>query len=176
MHYRLRIHPILDEPSPNNFTFTGQVKILVHCHSVTNKIVLNVDDLNVTDSQVRVTTTETTTLRSESLIQEEYVEDDPWNNGTDTVSAGNNKSEIDDTENVDGTNNGTGVVVRFNTVKVLVNEVSKDEDNYKLTIYTGSPLKSGHNYTVEIEFSGQILNNLIGLYKTSYVDLSGRKK
>lgn len=29
IHYRLKIHPLLDEPTEDNFTFTGQVNILV---------------------------------------------------------------------------------------------------------------------------------------------------
>lgn len=56
IHYRLRIHPLLDEYSENNFTFTGKVEIQINCTSNTNKIILHWDELNISDSNIRVYT------------------------------------------------------------------------------------------------------------------------
>lgn len=55
-HYRLWIHPILDENADNNFTFTGTVEIEINCTSNTNKIILHWDELNITDSDIKIYT------------------------------------------------------------------------------------------------------------------------
>lgn len=55
-HYRLWIHPILDEDAANNFTFTGRVEIQINATSNTNKIILHWDELNITDSDIKIYT------------------------------------------------------------------------------------------------------------------------
>lgn len=55
-HYRLWVHPLLDENSSNNFTFTGRVKIKIDCLSNTNKIILHLDELNITNSDIEIYT------------------------------------------------------------------------------------------------------------------------
>ncbi|KAJ8940805.1 hypothetical protein NQ318_007891 [Aromia moschata] len=37
-------------------------------------------------------------------------------------------------------------------------------------------LQKGKTYTVDIKFAGQLLNNLVGLYRTDYVDMAGNTK
>lgn len=56
VHYRLWIHPLLDEYSPDNFTFSGKVEIQINCTSNTNKIILHWDELNITDSNIKIYT------------------------------------------------------------------------------------------------------------------------
>lgn len=54
--------------------------------------------------------------------------------------------------------------------------VEKSDENFKIKISLADVLERGKSYVIDIKFSGKILENLIGLYKTSYVDLSGNTK
>lgn len=53
--------------------------------------------------------------------------------------------------------------------------VEQDKKFSKLIIHMKTFLQPGVNYTVEVKFSGRILNNLIGLYKASYKTGNGVK-
>lgn len=57
-----------------------------------------------------------------------------------------------------------------------IQEITRDRKNYRLFIKMKNRLEKGKTYTIDIQFAGDILNNLIGLYKTSYVDLEGHTK
>lgn len=61
-------------------------------------------------------------------------------------------------------------------VALPIQEIKRDQKNYRLFIKMKNRLEKGKSYTIDVEFSGVILNNLIGLYKTSYVDLEGNTK
>ncbi|KAJ8917142.1 hypothetical protein NQ315_012634 [Exocentrus adspersus] len=193
LRYTLKIHPILDEYSDKNFTFTGRVKILVKCLEETNRIVLNWDDLNITDSDVRVYTIKQVRIDSEAVPEHpgkakrdlNAVEDDAT---TTTIST----EEVPTTELFEETTTGTeppdtttapvlettteSSLIKTELIPWLVREITRDEENFKITIHTRKNLKVGENYTVDIKFSGQLLNNLVGLYKSHYVDLTGRTK
>lgn len=57
-----------------------------------------------------------------------------------------------------------------------IQEIKRDQKNYRLFIKMKNRLEKGKSYTIDIQFSGEILNDLRGLYKTSYVDLDGTTK
>lgn len=61
-------------------------------------------------------------------------------------------------------------------VSLQVQEITRDQKNYRLFIKMKNRLEKGKSYTIYVKFAGDILNNLIGLYKTSYVDLDGNTK
>lgn len=67
----------------------------------------------------------------------------------------------------------------YATAKIINVDIKKQEENRKMSTYTihlANALQPGANYTLDIEFSGKILNNLVGLYTTSYTDSEGRKR
>ncbi|XP_044259104.1 aminopeptidase N-like [Tribolium madens] len=168
LHYRLRIFPILDEFSPENFTYTGEVKIIIRCLTKTNKIVLNLEDLEVTEHNVTVSTLKTTILRYESLDKESdkdqpeiYMKNSTHNSSVIIVESENNSTDE--------------ILIGAEAKSLIIQEVYK-EDNSKLYITMKNLLESGHNYTINVKFSGNITNNLAGFYRTSYKDLLGEKK
>ncbi|KAJ8940806.1 hypothetical protein NQ318_007892 [Aromia moschata] len=123
-HYKLWIHPIVDEYGENNFTFTGRVKIQVDCLEETNKIILNWDDLNITDSDIRVYTVRHIESNSDSLktqsepkvhniSRRQAEDDDPVTSSDDSTTSGlppdffttdiESTEETTTTEETDGT-------------------------------------------------------------------------
>lgn len=58
-------------------------------------------------------------------------------------------------------------------VSLPIQEIQRDQKNYRIFIKMKNRLEKGKSYIIDIKFGGDILNNLIGLYKTSYVDLDG---
>ncbi|CAH0553114.1 unnamed protein product [Brassicogethes aeneus] len=202
LDYRLWIHPILDEQTENNFTFTGQVQVLVNCTRKTNKIILNIDDLNITESDIAVYTTKIVTYNSEEykvmnddlhrlrrdtgeLVEKSVVENEDKIPNSETMHTTSENPEIE-TENATIENmtettteeitTTTEVVVQRERINLTIQDIVKDEENFKLTIIMMYLLEPGHTYTVDIKFSGDILNNLKGLYKTSYTDLEGNTR
>lgn len=142
------------------------MKILINCTKPTNKIVLNWDDLNITESDVKLTTTQ--------LINP--------HEANDTVDVRLLKS--DESENVEyNTENITTVttteepiVIETKIIPMLVQDIVFDEENFKMNIISRNLLEAGHTYTIDIKFKGVIENNLVGLYKTKYVDLQGNTR
>lgn len=57
-----------------------------------------------------------------------------------------------------------------------IQEIKRDQKNYRLFIKMKNRLEKGKTYTINMKFAGEILNNLKGLYKTSYVDLDGNTR
>lgn len=180
IHYRLKLHPILDEPSEDNFTFTGQVKIMINCTSSTNKIVLNWDEeLEIVDSNIKVVTIKQEEIQTQNIshnITRREVEDSEGTNGGLLMSDDDVLTTTEDPEMT------TEPILEPTTEKILVtselvqlkiHEILRDLTNYKLIIILQESLSSGETYTVDIKFSGNITNNLVGLYKTSYTDLAG---
>ncbi|KAF5302441.1 hypothetical protein FQR65_LT08531 [Abscondita terminalis] len=55
LHYRLRIHPYLYEADTNNFSFYGEVTILIRCKKSTKTIIFHSDNLKIAKDEVKVT-------------------------------------------------------------------------------------------------------------------------
>lgn len=172
IHYRLKIFPILDEYSPDNFTYTGEVKIIIRCLTKTNKIVLNLDDLDISEHNVTVSTLKTTILRYESLDKES---DNDQPEIYQKNSTSHNSSVIIVEEN-SGNNSTDEILIGAETTSLPIQEVYKEEDNFKLFIIMRNLLEADHNYTINIKFAGNITNNLAGFYRTNYKDLSGHTR
>ncbi|XP_060525881.1 aminopeptidase N-like [Cylas formicarius] len=162
IRYRLKIHPVLDEDSKNNFSFTGQVTILVNCTTSTDKIVLHVDDLKITDTDVKVSAVKLRSLhnvtRREAITSAE----------DDVIQTDATTTELPLT-----TESSTEVVTEEDLVPLGIEEILRDTQNFKITIVLRDKLYAGEVYKVHAKFSGEILNNLVGLYRTSYVDTAG---
>nr|CAI5863764.1 unnamed protein product [Callosobruchus analis] len=194
-HYRLWIYPFLDENSDRNFTFTGIVKIQINCTEPTNKIVLHWDDLNITETGVRVYTTRQVEIDSEpqhSDSQNDVKKRDIQN--PTLLESNRDETLFTTTEQADATTletealfeeDTTPPIIEVTTQKILVKsevvalpveEILKDDKNTKLTIVMKNILNEGSTYTVDIKFAGLILDNLVGLYKTHYVDAYGAPK
>lgn len=62
------------------------------------------------------------------------------------------------------------------TLSLQIQEIKRDQENYRLFIKMKNRLEKGKSYTIDIQFSGEILSDLRGLYRTSYVDLDGTTK
>lgn len=61
-------------------------------------------------------------------------------------------------------------------VYLQIQEIKRDQKNYRLFIKMKNRLEKGKSYTINIKFAGEILSNLKGLYKTSYIDLDGNTR
>lgn len=61
-------------------------------------------------------------------------------------------------------------------LSLQIQEIKRDQENYRLFIKMKNRLEKGKSYTIDIQFSGEILSDLRGLYRTSYVDLDGTTK
>lgn len=135
---------------------------------------LNLEDLEISASNVTVTTLKTTVLQSD-VLNEESDEDRPGiyqKNSTEH----SNSTVVILPSNDEERNSTEEVLIAVETVPLLIQEVYSQKDNYKLVIVTHNLLESGHNYTVDIKFAGNISNNLVGFYRTSYNDLDGTKR
>jgi hypothetical protein len=173
IHYRLKLFPILDEFSEDNFTYTGEVKITVRCLSKTNKIVMNLDDLDITEQNVTVLTVKATVLRYENTNNKESDSDQPDIYQKNATAPNNTVIIVD----ADESNNSTDeVLIGRETTSLVIQEVYKEAENYKLIIVMRNLLEVDHNYTINIKFSGNITNNLAGFYRTSYKGLEGETR
>lgn len=171
IHYRLILHPILDEASPNNFTFTGRVKILFNCTSPTDKIVLNWDDeLSILDADIKVVTVKHEELGSRKNISRRAIDESEM--VEDEIESTTVESEEVTTEVVPETT-PEKILISSELVNIPVASIIRDPKNFKLSVKLYELMHQGRTYTVDIKFSGNITNNLIGLYRTSYTDLSG---
>ncbi|XP_063908739.1 aminopeptidase N-like isoform X2 [Zophobas morio] len=173
VHYRIRIFPILDEFSPDNFTYTADVKIVVRCLSKTNKIILNVDDLDITEHNVTVSTLKTTILRYENLAKEEESDNDqPEIYQKNSTLHNNTIIVVDNNED----NSTDEILIGAESTQLVIQEVYKEEENFKLIIVMRNLLEVDHNYTINIKLTSNITNNLAGFYRTSYKDLNGQSR
>lgn len=163
-NYRLKLFPILDEFVPNNFTYTGEVKIRFECLTKTNKIVLNVEDLDIRQANVTVMASKIEPQHSAALVRDvrELSETLLVQNGTTNGTEMNNSTD--------------GLLIGAEVMPLIIQEVYREEENFKLIIVMRNLLESGHNYTVRIKFAGNITNNLVGFYRTSYKDSSREKR
>ncbi|KAL1513226.1 hypothetical protein ABEB36_002662 [Hypothenemus hampei] len=178
--YKLNLYPLLDEPNKDNFTFTGDVEILVNCTSATNKIVLNWDEeLTINESDIKVSAfikDHNNETKSHNITRREVSED--------SLNSNDGPENIDVTTEEVTTEIQTNTepipelkVATFSKMKNLeIYEVVKDAANFKLVIILKNRLYKGEAYIVNIKFSGNITNNLVGIYKTSYTDLAGNVK
>ncbi|KAF7266417.1 hypothetical protein GWI33_020248 [Rhynchophorus ferrugineus] len=176
IHYRLKLHPILDEPSPNNFTFTGQVKILINCTSPTDKIVLNWDDeLNISESDIKVVTVKQHEIIEENIknVSKRAIENSEVS--YEDVETTTMDPEFTTMELIPDTT-PRKIIITSELLSLPIAEISKDKMNFKLIIKLEQALVKDETYTVDVKFSGNITNNLVGLYRTSYTDLSGNVK
>ncbi|XP_072390578.1 aminopeptidase N-like isoform X1 [Diabrotica undecimpunctata] len=196
LHYRLWVHPVLDEHSEKNFTFTGRVIIEVNCIEDTNKIIFHADDLNISESDIKVYTTKqvevTTELPTGNTTAHNISRRDADDAETTTETATTMtdttlpaEEDITTTEMVtDPTDASTiitepvteKIVYRTENIPLRVLTLEMDEINFKIKISLAEVLESGKTYMVEIKFAGEIIENLIGLYKTSYIDSLGSTK
>lgn len=173
VYYRLKIFPKLDEFSEDNFTYTGEVKIVIRALQKTNRIILNVDEMDITDDNVTVSTVQTTVIREESIENESdgdrpeiYQKNSTQNNSTVIISDHENTNSTDDQD----------VIIGTETTNLIIQEVYREEDSFKLVIVLRNLLEINHNYTLNIKFTGNISNNLVGFYRTNYKDLSGNTR
>lgn len=177
VNYRLWIHPILDEPNENNFTFTGRVKILINCTRMTNKIVLHYDDLNITEADVNIWTNHIAVLpldpkeNTENRKKRDVDDDNIIPDVTDSFDNDTESTTLPLEVN-DPTTSETPVAPS----KMLIMDVNFDPDNFKFTITTRVLLEPSETYIIDINFRGDIINNLVGLYKTSYTDPDGNTR
>lgn len=198
LHYKLWIHPILDDYGEKNFTFTGRVTILINCLEDTNKIILNWDELNITDSDVEIYATKEVNVSPQPLRIDTTDDQRDIKRDVEEMGEGNNETTpmyVTEDDSLSATTEETTTVMDITDPTMQISEatsessvvksestpwpvktISKDEENLKLIITTKQNLQQGENYTVDIKFSGDILNNLVGLYRTHYVDLAGNIK
>lgn len=66
-----------------------------------------------------------------------------------------------------------GNVIESEVTVVPISSHSEYKDDERYSIRFTRPLQPKHNYSLSIEFRGNITDNLIGLYKTSYTDSEG---
>lgn len=172
VHYKLKMHPILDEPRADNFTFQGHVKIMINCTSSTNKIVLNWDEeLNFNDQDVKVLTLKpkSQNLTSHNITRREIIDEEDV-----TTESSDEEEVLVTTELPEPTEVISQKAVVAQEVRPLeIFEVIRDVPNLKLTIALNERLYKDQIYTIDIKFTGNITNNLVGFYRTSYTDLEG---
>ncbi|XP_025830380.1 aminopeptidase N-like [Agrilus planipennis] len=68
------------------------------------------------------------------------------------------------------------VLSKGNIVEVPVEFIDNIPVSTKLVITVGQLLEVEVNYTIEIKFSGNISDHLVGLYKAPYIDSSGKER
>lgn len=140
LHYRIQIHPILDSEDDSNFTFTGRVSILLRCKNPTNKIILNSEMIEILNTNVSY-------IKIEDVVPE---------NSTVIYTENGIQKERE------------MVIMTRKTVKINVASQTFLEENSRLVLELVDGLLAGSNYTLDINFKGIIMENSIGLYKTSY--------
>ncbi|XP_019763293.1 aminopeptidase N [Dendroctonus ponderosae] len=172
IHYRLKLHPLLDEIGPNNFTFTGEVKIMFNCTATTNKIILNWDEeLSIDESQIKVVSfkREQVAQESHNVSRRDVTESEEGSSDTDVTT-----EEVTTEAVTEAVSEKVFVTSELRTLGI--SEITKNVPNSKLTIFLAERLFKGETYTVDLKFAGNITNNLVGFYRTSYTDLSGNIK
>ncbi|KAL3276605.1 hypothetical protein HHI36_011977 [Cryptolaemus montrouzieri] len=178
LNYRLKIHPIIDPHSPDNFTYTGEVRITVQCKESTNTIFLNWYNVHI-DNQIvveRVTDVIENLLPERITVEGNVTEENNRVNETNLPNfetnnsfTSNRRSFITAVEHAKNIENA----LKSEKINIAVTDVVKDKDNGKIKIKVKENLALNNNYTIIINFSGKILDNLIGLYKTSYNSTEG---
>lgn len=103
-------------------------------------------------------------------------EDNPTTINDEESSPDLNEFDLEDTADFTTTEIPTEPAVKMERVQLQVDRVEQNNETDKLKILLKHDLVNGRNYTIDIKFSGFILNNLIGLYKTHYVDTNNNVK
>ncbi|KAK9874638.1 hypothetical protein WA026_005464 [Henosepilachna vigintioctopunctata] len=137
----------------------------------TNEIVMNWYDFQKNESVV----IERVTRTIDGLLQDENgtLSETPQVNDTllvasiedeqETVTSGMKsiKSTIDYAPNLE-------LALKHQVFNLRIASITKEEETRKIKIRMGGNLKMNGTYKIDIKFSGRILDNLIGLYRTSY--------
>lgn len=200
LYYRLYLEPEISETNTDNFTFTGKVVILFEATKPVKEILLNVDTLEIlnlnitTTKSVHVIQSGSLTLdrpQNASLEQDSHV---PMTGTSKEPSSHNHHESASGFDSAD--EDVTGVIMRMvpdkthpnsshengvagnvvmesEVIVVPISSHSEYEDDERYSIRFTHPLQPKHNYSLSIEFRGNITDNLIGLYKTSYTDSQG---
>ncbi|KAB0800198.1 hypothetical protein PPYR_05938 [Photinus pyralis] len=168
LHYRLRIHPLLDESSSDNFTFTGEVTILMHCSESTKAIILHADQLNILQDQVEVSTTK-------DVSEEFFPEIVNLTRDEDDIVDSQSQSYSTDDPPSESLNKDSAFLI-YHQPEVIYLDLEKIEEITNMSryiIHLKDKLQAGENYTVNLQFSGTVSNNLLGLYRTKYLSPDG---
>lgn len=67
-------------------------------------------------------------------------------------------------------------IIASDVMNIVVDEIQKSKENGKIKIKLKDNMQVNNNYTIDIEFSGKISDNLIGLYRTSYNTTEGESR
>ncbi|KAK4881228.1 hypothetical protein RN001_004547 [Aquatica leii] len=164
LHYRLRIHPFLNEIDASSFKFYGEVTILINCEKPTKTIILHSDQLQIVKHEVMVATRKDVFIKALQKFLP----------GTDFSNKSDQTSEYNSTLNDDAKSE-----INYVVPKTIYLEIEQHEEIPKMSryiIHLSSELEPGTNYTLDIKFSGKISDNLLGLYRSSYLDSDGNKR
>lgn len=67
-------------------------------------------------------------------------------------------------------------IIASDVMNIVVDDIQKSKENGKIKIKLKDNMQVNNNYTIDIEFSGKISDNLIGLYRTSYNTTEGESR
>ncbi|XP_044756768.1 aminopeptidase N-like [Coccinella septempunctata] len=170
IHYKLIVHPVIDPDGPKNFSYTGHVQITVLCREETDTIFLNWYNVNVTNKIiVRMTTQLEKTEPEENNLDTSISTDFLGTEEQFDQEGISFKTAVKQAKHIEN-------VLRSDGIEIGVNEIQKDKENAKLKIKLKDNMQVNKNYTIDIEFSGKISDNLIGLYRTSYNTTEGESR
>lgn len=182
MHYRIKIQPFLQEENSNSFSFKGHLTLVMNCKRATKKIVLNSENLEIFKEEVTLSTSTKIQLKSMSQVLEVNSTFALQNSSTEVPSViglppeprmAENKTKVDPHQPIDEFHFNAHV---SKTINISISRQELINDDARYIIYSSTTLKSNTNYTLDIPFRGKIANNLVGLYKTSYLSPDGTKK
>lgn len=166
--YRLKIKADLEKS-----TFNGDVYITIRAAKKVKEIILHSKNLNITKN---ITLTEQIYEKVETLYSTKFKREININN---TIQDSNT---IDENVTNSVIETETTTYIPIDTTTILDTQVSHSNvRNIKITsmeyssgdrliLSLGSFLTPNIDYTLQLSFSGQILNSLTGFYKSSYVE------
>ncbi|XP_053202337.1 aminopeptidase N-like [Panonychus citri] len=169
--YDIKLQPFI---IINNFTFNGDVKIILDVRQSTNRITLHANDLTIYNESIKVERLTFNTMETSKLTDNNKQQSTNRNNQI----SGGNSGDIDD-------GLSSFLVPKSRTIRSIVNSTksiipivstSIEKENDFFIINLSTDLIAGNSYSITMRFLGNLNKDLAGFYRSSYNDTITNQK
>ncbi|XP_015790545.1 aminopeptidase N [Tetranychus urticae] len=156
--YAIKLQPFI---IPDNFTFAGDVKIILDVRESTDRITLHANNLTIYNESIKV----------ERLTFNPKKEEPSSPSKQDESDDGSSSFFLPKSRSIRAIGDSKGTTINPQLVSTAI-----EKDNDFFIIYLNNQLVAGNSYSLSIKFLGNLNKDLAGFYRSSYNDTNTNQK